>query len=60
MVTKVFIGHSLIVGKRFVQLNEAMSHGGRGTQNGWVAVKSSGKTWAAGGGNGNPLQYSCL
>ena len=30
MVIKVFIGHSLIVGKRFVQLNEAMSHGGQG------------------------------
>ena len=31
---------------------------GRATQNGWIVVKSSDKTWAAGGGNGNPLQYS--
>ena len=30
------------------------------TQNGEVVVKSSDKTWSSGGGNGNPLQYSCL
>ena len=30
------------------------------TQDGQVIVKSSNKTWFTGGGNGNPLQYSCL
>ena len=25
----------------------------------WVIVKSSDKTWITGGGNGNPLHYSC-
>ena len=29
------------------------------TQDGWVMVKSSDKTWFTGKGNGNPLQYSC-
>ena len=29
------------------------------TQDGWVTVKSSDKTWVTGKGNGNPLQYSC-
>ena len=31
----------------------------RATQDGWVIVKSSGKTWSTGGGNGKALQYSC-
>ena len=31
----------------------------RVTQDGWVIVKSSGKTWSTGGGNGKALQYSC-
>ena len=31
----------------------------RATQDGQVIVKSSDKLWSAGGGNGNPLQYSC-
>ena len=31
----------------------------RATQDGWVLVKSSDKMWSTGGGNGNPLQYSC-
>ena len=31
----------------------------RTTQDGWVIVKSSDKTWSTGGGNGKPLQYSC-
>ena len=31
----------------------------RGTQDGWVIVKSSDKTWFTGGGNGKSLQYSC-
>ena len=32
----------------------------RTTQDGWVMVESSGKTWSPGEGNGKPLQYSCL
>ena len=32
----------------------------RATQDGRVMVESSGKTWSTGGGNGKPLQYSCL
>ena len=32
----------------------------RVTQDGWVIVKSSDKTWSTGGRNGKPLQYSCL
>ena len=28
-------------------------------QDGQVIVESSGKKWSTGGGNGNPLQYSC-
>ena len=30
------------------------------TQDGWITVKSSDKTWSAGEGNGKSLQYSCL
>ena len=32
----------------------------RATQDGQVMIESSDKTWSAGGGNGKPLQYSCL
>ena len=32
----------------------------RATQDGWVMVESSDKTWSPGEGNGKPLQYSCL
>ena len=32
----------------------------RTTQDGRVIVKSFDKSWSTGGGNGNPLQYSCL
>ena len=32
----------------------------RATQDGWVMVGSSDKTWSTGEGNGKPLQYSCL
>ena len=32
----------------------------RATQDRWVMVKSSDKTWSAGEGIGKPLQYSCL
>ena len=31
----------------------------RATQDGWVMVESSDKTWSTGEGNGKPLQY-CL
>ena len=36
----------------------AMLH--RATQDGWVMVESSDKTWSTGEGNGKPLQYSGL
>ena len=32
----------------------------RATQDRWVIMKSSEKTWSSGEGNGNPLQYPCL
>ena len=32
----------------------------RGTQDRWVLVESSDKTWSSGEGNDKPLQYSCL
>ena len=32
----------------------------RATQDEWVTVESSDKTWSTGEGNGKPLQYSCL
>ena len=32
----------------------------RATQDGWVMVESSDKTWSTGEGNGKPFQYSCL
>ena len=37
-----------------------LSHAIRATQDGWVMVESSDKTWSTGEGNGKPLQYSCL
>ena len=33
---------------------------GRATQDGWVMVESSDKTWSAGERNGKPFQYSFL
>ena len=30
------------------------------TQDRWVMVENSDKTWSTGEGNGQPLQYSCL
>ena len=30
------------------------------TQDGWVMVERSDKTWSTGEGNGKPLYYSCL
>ena len=32
----------------------------RAIQDGWVIVESSDQMWSTGGGNGKPLQYSCL
>ena len=32
----------------------------RATQDGWVMVESSDKTWSTGEGNGKPPQHSCL
>ena len=32
----------------------------RATEDGWVMVESSDKTWSTGEENGKPLQYSCL
>ena len=32
----------------------------RATQDGWVMVENSDKTWSTAEGNGKPLQYSCL
>ena len=32
----------------------------RATQDRWVMVENSDKTWPTGEGNGKPLQYSCL
>ena len=32
----------------------------RSTQDEWVMVESSDKTWSTGEGNGKLLQYSCL
>ena len=32
----------------------------RTTQDGWIVVESSYKTWSTGEGNGKPLQYSCF
>ena len=36
------------------------SHACRTTQDGWVMVERSDRTWSTGEGNGKPLQYSCL
>ena len=32
----------------------------RATQDGWVIVESSDKTWSTGEENGKPVQHSCL
>ena len=37
-----------------------LSHALLGTQDGWVIVERSDRMWSTGGGNGKPLQYSCL
>ena len=35
-----------------------MSHAWRATQDGWVTVENSDKTWSTGEGNGKTFQYS--
>ena len=42
------------------ELNELWAMLCRDTQDGWVKLESSDKTWPTGEGNGKPLQYSCL
>ena len=37
-----------------------MSHVKMATQDRWIMVESSNKTWSTGEGNGKPLQHSCL
>ena len=37
-----------------------LSHARGATQDGWVMVERSDRTWSTGEGNGKPLQYSCL
>ena len=32
----------------------------KATQDGWVMVASSDKTWSSGEGDGKPVKYSCL
>ena len=56
----LLIDHSVVVVKGPLYLREAMSQSFMATQDRWVIVKSPGKTWSPGGGNGNPFQYSCL
>ena len=37
-----------------------LSHARGATQDGWVTVERSDRTWSTGEENGKPLQYSCL
>ena len=37
-----------------------LSHACGATQDRWVMVERSDRTWSTGEGNGKPLQYSCL
>ena len=37
-----------------------LSHARGATQDGWVMVERSDRTWSTGEGNGKPLQHSCL
>ena len=48
------------MGKGLAQLSEAISHAGQCNTRWKGHMKSSDKIWSTGGGNGNPLQYSCL
>ena len=36
-----------------------LSHARGATQDGWVTVERSDRTWSTGEGNGKPLQHSC-
>ena len=37
-----------------------LNHARGATQDGWVIVERSDRTWSTGEGNGKPLQHSCL
>ena len=37
-----------------------LSHAHGATQDGWVMVERSDRTWSVGEGNGKPLWYFCL
>ena len=37
-----------------------LSYGRGATQDGWVMMEKADRMWSTGGGNGKPLQYSCL
>ena len=41
-------------------LSEVMGRTVQGHSGRWVPVEGSGRTGSTGGGNGRPLQYSCL
>ena len=56
----LIVDYSLVVVQGPSYLREAMSQSCRATQDRWVIVKSPGKTWSPGGGNGSPLHHSCL
>ena len=47
-------------GKGACKNNEAMSHAMKVHPRASVIVESYEKSWSTGGGNGSPLQYSCL
>ena len=51
-------GQRNLVGYILTQWNCAMLY--RATQDEWVMVESSDKTWSTGEGNRKPLQHSCL
>ena len=43
-----------------LSISMKLSHAHGATQDGWVMVEKSDRTWSTGEGNGKPLQYSCL
>ena len=53
------IGYSLW-GHKESDTTERLHFPCRATQDRWVMMESSDKTWSTGEGNGKPLQYSCL
>ena len=51
--------HSVVMVKGLVNSVKLWPMLCRTTQDGWLIVKRSDKTWSTGGGNGNLFQYSC-